>query len=260
MSAEKEIVNYWYNKKGYFTVSNIKSANKDIGIVALKPNGDVLHIQTMCSITGIDSKEILNSAEKISEEKFFDESIQNAVKKACGENLRIKKVLVLSSIPKSKIEGIKNEFFSMDVEIVEFESVLFDVIESMDTQYYKNDILRTVQLVKFFLLTNPEKMASLLVNDVFTSNSKKEFLSSMLNNEGIIKEFKKTNSERLGAILKNSSVKADEMAEILGMKVLNNKTRKKFMDSMLKQEGTIKAANKTKKVRKKNMQLAKFID
>jgi hypothetical protein len=37
MSAEKEIVNYWYNKKGFFTINNIKTTNnKDVGILALK--------------------------------------------------------------------------------------------------------------------------------------------------------------------------------------------------------------------------------
>ncbi len=44
------------------------------------------------------------------------------------------------------------------------------------------------------------------------------------------------------------------------MEVLNSKTRKKFMDSMIKQEGTLKSANRTKRVRKKNMQLAKFLE
>ncbi len=37
MSAEKEIVNFWYNKKGLFTLNNIKtSSNRDCGILALK--------------------------------------------------------------------------------------------------------------------------------------------------------------------------------------------------------------------------------
>ena len=260
MSAEKEIVNYWYNRNGYFTVSNIKAANKDLGIIALKPTGEAVHAQTMCSITGIDAKDLLNSAQKISEEKFFDDSIQSEIRKFSSVNPHIKKVLVVSFIPKSRVKDIKNEFLRMDIEIVEFESILFDVIEKIDTQYYKNDVLRTLQFTKFLLLANPEKTASLLVNDVFTPNSRKEFLSSMLNNEEIIKEFRKTNSERLGAILKSSSLKADELADVHGMGVLNSKTRKKFMDSMRKQEPSIKSANKTKRIRKKNMQLGKFID
>jgi hypothetical protein len=260
LSAEKEIVNYWYNRNGYFTVSNIKAGNKDAGIVALKPNGDAIHAQTMCSITGIDTKDLLKSSGKICEEKFYDSSIQKEVNKLSPEGLHMKKVLVLSSIPKSKLGEIKSEFLGSDVEIVEFESILFDVIEQMDTQYYKNDILRTLQFTKFLLLSNPERTARLLVNDVFTPNSRKEFLSKMLDNEGIIKEFRKTNSERLSAILRNSSLKADELAGVVGMEVLNSKTRKKFLDSMMKQEPAIKTANKTKRIRKKNMPLAKFMD
>ena len=33
MSAEKEIVNFWYNQHGYFTITNLKSkGNRDLGI------------------------------------------------------------------------------------------------------------------------------------------------------------------------------------------------------------------------------------
>ena len=49
MSAEKEVVNFWLNRKGYFTVSNIKSGNKDVGILALKFDKDsltrIMHIE-----------------------------------------------------------------------------------------------------------------------------------------------------------------------------------------------------------------------
>ena len=58
MSAEKEIVNYWYNKKGLFTINNIKtSSNRDAGILALKFDknivNEVFHIEVSCSITNI---------------------------------------------------------------------------------------------------------------------------------------------------------------------------------------------------------------
>lgn len=262
MSAEKEIVNHWCNKKGLFTISNIKANNKDIGILAINPKSqEVLHIQVSCSLTGtIDSKEMGISAEKISEEKFYNDSISEAVKKSMDfiEKPAIRRVLVLSSLPKSRKASIMKEFGIMDVQVMEFENILYDVLESLDTQYYKNDIIRTLQLTKFLLLSEPEKMAKLLVNDSFSSSSRKEFLSNILDSEEIVKEFRKTNSERLGAILKNSSLKPNELAEMLENSILSKKTRKLFMNSLIEQEKTRKIVNKQNKIKKVNVQLGKF--
>ena len=263
MSAEKEIVNYWFNKRGFFTINNVKTNNKDIGIIAINPKSqEVFHIQVSCSLTGtIDSKEMSISAEKISEEKFYDNSISEVVQKNMSsiENPAIRKVLVLGSLPKSKKASIIKEFGIMDIQIMEFENILYDVMENLDTQYYKNDIIRTLQLTKFLLLSEPTKLAKFLDNDSFTSNSRKEFLFSMLDKDEIVKEFKKTNVERLGVILKNMSLKPDALASMLENNILNNRTRKMFLNSLMEQEKTRKIANKQKRVKKVNMPLGKFL-
>lgn len=260
MSAEKEIVNWWYNKKGFFTISNIKANNKDVGILAINNESkEVLHVQVSCSLTGtIDSREMGISAEKISKEKFYDNSILDSVKKniSSAENPAIKRVLVLSSLPKSKKAGIIKEFAVMGVEIMEFENILYDALEQLDTQYYKNDMIRALQLVKFLLFTEPEKASKLLSG--LTSSSRKEFLSSILDNEDIVKEFKKTNVERLSVILKNSSIKPKELAGMLEQDILNKRTRKILFNSLMEQEKTRKIAGRQKKVRKANMPLGKF--
>lgn len=260
MSAEKEIVNYWYNKKGFFTINNLKANNKDIGILAINPQSpEVLHIQVSCSLTGtIDSKEMGASAEKISEEKFYDSSISDAVRKNINsaENPAIKRVLVLSSLPKPKKASIIKEFGSMGVQVMEFEDIFYDTLEHLDTQYYKNDIIRTLQLIKFLLFTEPENISKMLSG--LTSSSKKEFLSSILDKDEIIKEFRKTNAERLSAILKNSGLKPAELAEMLENSILNNKTRKVFFNSLMEQESNRKSINKTKRIKKLNTQLKKF--
>lgn len=261
MSAEKEIVNYWCNKKGFFTINNIKANNKDVGILAINPKSqEVLHIQVSCSLTGtIDSKEMGISAEKISEEKFYNDAISEAVKKSTDftEKPAIKRVLVLSSLSKSRKSSIMKEFMVMDVQVMEFENILYDVLEGLDTQYYKNDIIRTLQLTKFLLLSEPTKMAKLLVNDSFSSSSRKEFLSNILDSEEIIKEFRKTNSERLGAILKNSGLKPSELAGMIENNILNKKTRKMFLNSLMEQEN-IRKLIKPKKTRKLEASLEKF--
>ena len=48
---------YWAGRKGFFTINNLKAANKEAGIVAINPSGEALHIQVICSITGIDGKQ-----------------------------------------------------------------------------------------------------------------------------------------------------------------------------------------------------------
>ena len=140
------------------------------------------------------------------------------------------------------------------MQIIEFEDILYDTLESLDTQYYKNDMIRALQLVKFLLFTEPEKMSKLLSG----SSSRKEFLSAILDNDDIIREFRKTNIERLSAILKNSNIKPKELAEVLNHDILNKRTRKKFLDSLMEQEGTRRIANERNKIKKVNVPLGKF--
>ena len=263
MSAEKEIVNYWYNKKGFFTINNIKTNNnKDAGILAFKLDKDkvdeIFHIEVSCSITNnmSETTNLEKSISRIVEEKFDYAKIQ-ALKPAFLQEHKIIKIIVLGAVPKSRKNEIVREFNMRNVQVIEFEDVLYDVLENLDTQYYRNDIIRTLQLIKFLLLGEPTKMAKFLVNESFTSNSRKEFLSNILNDDYIIKEFKKTNVERLGAILKNSGLKPKELAEMLEHSILNKKTRKLFLNSLMEQEN-IRKLTKPKKVRKLEAPLEKF--
>ena len=269
MSAEKEIVNYWYNKKGLFTINNIKtSSNRDCGILALKFDKDkvneVFHIEVSCSITNniTETANLGKSIAKIVDEKFEDkdivEAINNHIKNFLIQKNKIKKIIILGAVPKSRKSEIIMEFNQKEVEVIEFENILHDVLEQLDTQYYRNDIIRTLQLTKFLLLSEPTKLAKLLVNDTFSSNSRKEFLSSILDKDEIVREFRRTNAERLSIILKNSSLKPSELVAMLDSNILNKRTRKLFLNSLIEQENTRKVVNKTKRIKKVNMPLGKF--
>jgi len=285
MTAEKEIINYWYNKKGFFTINNIKTSNnKDAGILALKFDRDkiddkideILHIGVSCSITNNTSlRGLSNDSEKIAEtinlgksigkivdEKFSDKKVLDAIKEYIRqfmiEKQRVSNVIVLGAVTKSRKNEIISEFNKKEVEVIEFENILYDVLENLDTQYYKNDTIRTLQLTKFLLLNEPTKLAKLLINDTFSSASRKEFLSSILDKDQIIKEFKKTNVERLGAILKNSGLNPTELAKMLEHNILNKKTRKAFLNSLMEQEKARKIVNGQKRVKKVNMPLGRF--
>ena len=267
MSAEKEIVNYWCNKKGFFTINNIKTSNnKDAGILALKFESDkadeMLHIEVSCSITNniTETADLGKSVGKIVSERFEDKSVSEAIsgniRQFSADKRNLRKIIVLGAVPKSRRNDIIKKFSESGVGVMMFENVLYDVFEQLDTSYYKNDIIRTLQLTKFLLLSEPSKLAKLLVNN--TSSSRKEFLSSILDNEEIVKEFKKTNVERLSVILKNSSVKPAELVAMLDSNVLNKKTRKIFLNSLMEQENTRKIASKQNKIRKMNVPLKKF--
>ena len=272
MSAEKEIINFWYNNKGFFTINNIKTNNnKDAGMLALRQNDDSLleiyHVGVMCSITNniSESVDLGNPLRRIAEEKFGDESVLETVRMHANQfltqdhKIKIKKVLVLGAMPKSGKNSIIAELSRHDVQVLQFEDILCDIYQQIDTHYYKNDVIRTIQLTKFLLLGEPEKLSRLLVNGALNTNARKEFVSSMLDKEDIIKEFKKTSAERLGAILKSSGIKAHQLAEIIENKILNKKTRKKFFDSLIKQEKIRKIETKSDKSRKANIPLNKFI-
>ena len=268
MSAEKEIVNYWYNEKGLFTVNNIKtSGNRDCGILALKFDRDrvdeILHVEVSCSITNTiaESKNIEKSVAKIINDKFENKSVMAALSnytKQLSISAKLKRIMVLGAIPKTRKNEVIRSFNGNNVDVVEFEDILYDVLDKLDTQYHKNSIIRTMQLIKFLLLSEPAKMAKMLVNNNFSSSSRKEFLVNILYRDEIVREFKKTNAERLGMILKSSSLKPNDLAKMIGNDILNRRTRKQFYDSMMEQENNRTSVSKTARIKKKNVALAKF--
>lgn len=269
MSAEKEIVNFWYNKNGFFTINNIKTgSNKDAGILALKFGKDgfneVLHIGVACSITNniAETSDLQKPISMIIDEKFHDraiaETIGNLTEQFPLQKREIKRVIVLGAVSRPKKGEIAEKFRQKGVEVIEFEDILYDVIEKMDTRYYRNDIIRTLQLAKFLLLNDPAKLAKLPANAAFSSHSRKEFLSSILDKEEIMREFKKTNAERLAAILKNANLKPDELARMLEHNVLNRRTRRMFLDSLNEQEKIRRVVGRIIKKRKSEESLEKF--
>ena len=269
MSAEKEIVNFWYNKKGLFTLNNIKTqSNRDCGILALKFENaaisEVFHIEVSCSITNNIpettnlGKTISKIVDEKSDNKSISETVNNSLKQFSIQKNKVKKIIVLGSVPKSRKSEIIKEFNNKSVEVIEFENILFDVFENLDTQYYRNDIIRTMQLTKFLLLSEPTKLAKFLVNDASSSNSRKEFLSNILDKDEIVREFRKTNAERLGAILKSSGMKPEELAKMISHDILNKKTRKVFFDSLTEQEKIRNVVSKIIKKKKTEMDLDKF--
>ncbi|MFH0868088.1 MAG: hypothetical protein V1831_02140 [Candidatus Woesearchaeota archaeon] len=260
MSAEKEVVNFWLNRKGYFTVNNLKSGNKDIGILALKlDKGNltkIMHVEVSCSISGFTEQNYV--MDSIIDEKFDDKSLITAIKgytKDMDNSIEIENVVVLNSLPKDK-DGIIRKLEKNGIIMMEFEDILSDVMKELKTEYFKNDIIRTMQITKFLLMSNPSKFVDVL-NDTLSPSKMKEFLAELLNKDEIIKEFRKTNEERLALILKESMIKPERLAEILENDVLNRRTRKPFITSLMGQKKTGKVYKKALEM-KKEKPLSRF--
>ncbi len=260
MSAEKEVVNFWLNRKGYFTVNNLKSGNKDVGLLALKfDKGSlthIMHVEVSCSISG--STEQTYNTRKIIDDKFNDKNIVKSIKKYTNkitDNIEIENIIVLNSLPKDKGELI-DKFKKNRINVMEFEDIISDVMGELKTEYFKNDVIRTMQITKYLLLQNPKKFADVFYNTL-PQTKRKEFLVEFLSRDEIMKEFKKTNEERLAMILKQSSIKPDKLAKMLENEVLNRRTRKPFIASLMEQKKIGKVYKKEIKV-KKEKPLSRF--
>ena len=260
MSAEKEVVNFWLNRKGYFTVNNLKSGNKDIGVLALKfDKGSlthVMHVEVSCSITGFNEQNYV--MDKLIDEKFDDKNLINAIKsytKEISKDVEIENVAVLNSLPKDKDAVIK-KLGKNGIVMVEFEDILSEVMKELKTEYFKNDIIRSLQIIKFLLMSNPKKFVDVL-NNTLSPAKMKEFLSELLDSDEIIKEFRKTNEERLALILKEAMIKPEKLAQMLENDVLNRRTRKPFIASLMEQKKIGKEYKRALEI-KKEMPLKKF--
>jgi hypothetical protein len=261
MSAEKEVVNFWLNRKGYFTVSNLKSGNKDIGILALKFDkgnpAHIMHVEVNCSITGFNEQNY--AIDKLINEKFDNKNITTTIKKYTKDmsrELDIENVVVLNSLPKDK-EGITKKLGKSSIIMVEFEDILSDVMKELKTGYFKNDVIRSLQIIKFLLMSDPKKFVDVL-NNTLSQAKMKEFLAELLNKDEVIKEFKKTNEERLALILKESMIKPEKLAKMLEKDVLNRRTRKPFITSLMEQKKIGKVYKKEIKGNRKETPLKKF--
>ena len=259
MSAEKEVVNFWLNRKGYFTINNLKSGNKDMGILALKFDKGtlthIMHVEVSCSISGFNEQN--NSFENVIYGKFDDRSILDAIKKYTkdmGNDINVENVAVFNSLPKARGETTK-KLEKNGITIVEFEDVISDVMKELRTEYFKNDVIRTMQITKFLLMQNPKKFVDVLYSTLSPAK-RREFLTELLSRDDVIKEFRKTNEERLALILKMAMIKPGKLAEMLEKGVLNRRTRKPFIDSLIRQEKTGKVYREAKA--KKETPLMRF--
>ncbi len=266
MNPEREILNLWLNKNGFFTINSIPlENNKIIDILAIKvKEGEfekVIQIETACSISTLDNIPI-----KVYSDKFYDKNVMKRVHETIKEHLGVdkdyEKILVIGNTSKIK------DFEKLDdVKIVKFEDILLDVFKDLNKQSFRNEMVRTLQLVKFLMLSKSDKMAELFGysgdNKLLTHQEKEDFLKQLLLQEEIVKILQKKSMEtEIATILSGSAFsKPEKLFEAIDTNLMTKRAKKKFEKLiMAKQEQKTKVEKIIEPIKPKEKTLNLFFD
>lgn len=241
MNPEKEIVNLWLNRKGFFTVAGITAANnREVDILAVKQSHgkveEIMHVEIVNSITSIDTVPLKDILERFNDKtvvKAINEQISKFVSTETGYN----KVLVLGKT--SKLQQFKD---LKDIKVYRLSDVLFEVMNDIDTHNYRSSSLRTLQIVKYILLADPALLANMLdkkEGNILNLNTREQFLKQLMDQDETKRVLAKDSFEpELIKVIKNSSLnKPEKLAAALEEKILGPKSRKKFLETLMQYQG-----------------------
>jgi hypothetical protein len=258
MNPEKNIVNLWLQKQGFFTIADINAQNRVIDLIAVKQKKgeiEVRHVEVACSITLQAITKERDKAEIL--RKFDDPNVVKTVKKSLENYIGAEKPYQKMLVTTAKI-SLPN------IWVVPFEDIFHDVVATLDTQNYRDPIVRTLQLFKYTLLSNPEKISSLIASEgehkSLTSSSREKLTRELLLQDNIMKNFgKKSSEELIVEMLKRSTLKQPERLAKALEGVLTKRTATRFLNVLMQQKN-IKTAVKEelKKEIKKDASLQEF--
>ena len=252
MGPEKEIVELWLNRKGFFTIKDINAGNRVIDLVAIRQDNapKIAHVEVACYVSGSTTTKTVDLMKKF-DSNVVVKKIRQTIKEHIGADTEYEKFLI-TTVPNLEMEG---------VNVIGFDKVLFEFVNQLDKQYYSNNTTRTLQLVKFILMSSPSYAAKLIGKDqdykALTSASREQFIQSLFEQDVAKKIFSKKNNEELMIeLLRNSTLKNPERLAAALDKVLTKRTATKFLNTLLKQKG-IKTAIKPEI---KNKTLQQFVE
>ncbi|MEK6967338.1 MAG: hypothetical protein AABX51_01775 [Nanoarchaeota archaeon] len=237
MNPEKEIVNLWLNRQGFFTINNINAGrNRIVDVIAIKQQEkkleEVWHVEVYVSLVSpqLTDRERMDLVQRFENPQVVS-SVKKTVQEFLGSEAEPKKVIV-SSIDNVSIP---------DVSVVKFEDVLLDVISSLDRQNYRDDSLRTLQLVKYVLLRKPSMLKSVIGKMKEGKKSRRGYrskvIAELLSSEQAKSILRGKNSEQLLIdILQGSSLASSEkFAKLLATKILSKRARTAFLKELIPQ-------------------------
>lgn len=233
MNPEKAIVNLWLNRRGFFTVHDLNAGNRVIDLIAIKQKDAlrIQHIEISCSISSgmVTEKERKDLFNKFNDPNVI-KKVKRSIKEYIGKDAEYEKVLVST-----------NSVDLGDIKVMSFDGMLLDVMKDLDRQYYKNSVVRTMQLLKYLLIARPASLAVLLGKEdaykPLTHAGRARFIKDMLLQDVSKKIFKKQDSEQLLiALLKESSLKQpDRLAKALD-EIFSKRSSTMFINALLRQK------------------------
>ncbi|NOZ80843.1 MAG: hypothetical protein GXP63_04165 [DPANN group archaeon] len=261
MNPEKEIVNWWLNSKGFFTVNSIKAgSSRDIDIVAIRSEEGrlktVQHIEIACSISRAEYKEsdIIR--------KFEDHNVVITIKKIIREHLgrevRYEKVLVVGE-PLPWQESLKRR----GIGILSFADIMAENFLALDKQNYRNPLVRLLQLHKYLVMANPSLLAMLLSSrhkdKLLNLNSRPLFIKELLKDAEMRKVLMKPEHEALILdILRHSPLRNPKrLAMVIDQQILGPRSRNRFIEALLSHKESKKEIAKT--LAKEQKQLKSYL-
>lgn len=158
MEPEVHIVDrYMQLVKGCFTMTNVAlEGGKEIDLLAVNPiSGERFHIEArvptgkgfrlrMKDTQTKSGRKHKRGVDTINEIKFAHPTVVNSIKKIFGSS-QYRKVLVVWDIENSDvIKGAKDVY---GIEVWRISDIISEIIKTIGTKSYRNDVLRTIQLI-----------------------------------------------------------------------------------------------------------------
>lgn len=236
MKAEKDIVNLWLNKNGFFTINSIKvGSNREIDILAIQnalgKTDEIWHIEIVSSVSTIDNIPLKDINERFNN-KLVIQKLEEIIKKFISLKKGYKKILVVGKTNKIDRYNLK------DIIVINLSDIIFDVFKELDTHNYDNPSIRTVQLIKNLVISDPELLAKGLDKEshVLNLNTREKFLKNLMEQKETKRVLSKKSFEpELIKIIKNSTLnKPEKLAKALEENILNKRAKKKFIQTLLK--------------------------
>ncbi|TAL51748.1 MAG: hypothetical protein EPN86_06070 [Nanoarchaeota archaeon] len=237
MNPEKEIVNVWLNKQGFFTINNINAGrNRIIDIIAIKQTrrkiDEVWHVEVHASLVSpqLSERERSDLAQKFENPQIIS-AVKKTIREFIGEEAEPRKVLI------STVESIPIP----NVEVIRFDDVIVDVLSTLDRQNYRDDALRTLQLMKYLVLRKPAVLKSVIGKlkgeSEVRRGYRREVITELLSSEQAKSELRNKSSESLLVeILEGSSLASSEkFAKLLATKILSKRARTAFLKELIPQ-------------------------
>jgi len=252
------------NTNGFFIYNNIKvGQNKEVDLLAIQlEKGNLkrfLHVEVHCSISPsrrLDElksveKNVLNFIKKTFDDQLISKKIQEMISKY-SDNQDYEKVLVLGSLSKQSRKKVISELEKKGVKVIRFEEILFEVLLKLDRQVYKSETIRTLQLVKFLLMSDPKRMAVLLgdrqSDDILNLNTRETFLYELFKQKEVLRIFGKVRFENsVVKMLKASTIRRPERLADSLSEVISRRSLKKIAELLTIRTSSKKPKRKVKK-------------